>query len=115
MLGVLAGAMSAWCYVISLTIVLYVIPYRLVRGRYHYSLRLGVFLFAVMLLVRGAEAWQVAVESDPVAPWYFVNAISPAAATVIVVGGLLQRSKKRVRSKPVRKSMARRVFSEPVA
>ncbi len=116
MLEIFAGLMSAWCYVLSLTIVLYVIPYRLVRSRFHVSLRLGVFLFAIKLLIRGSESWNVAIGITPADWWYFVNAISPAAATVIIGGDILQRSAKVIRSKSRRKSnFPRRVFSEPVA
>jgi hypothetical protein len=61
------------------------------------TIRIGFFLWAICLVFRGNEAWCVGNNTVVAYDWFFINMLSPAAATLIIIGELIRHGK-RVRS-----------------
>lgn len=93
MFEAVAYLICAWCYSASLVLVMWVVPN--ILSRYGILVQIGVYLFAVSLLIRGNEAWQVAEGSPAAEYWAFRNAITPIGATCIIIGELIRHGKRR--------------------
>ena len=92
MYSLLAYMLSAWCYLASMTMVLWLVPHLI--HRCGIMIRIGFYLWAMCLVFRGNEAWGVADDSVVAPDWFFVNLLGPAAATLVIVGELVRHGKR---------------------
>lgn len=95
MYSILAYLLSAWCYTTSTIMLLWLVPH-LVR-RNGMTVRIGFYLWALCLVFRGNEAWGVGNDTIVAYDWFFINLLSPAAATLVIIGELIRHGK-RIRS-----------------
>ena len=92
MYSILAYLLSAWCYTTSTIMLLWLVPH-LVR-RNGMTVRIGFYLWALCLVFRGNEAWGVGNDTIVAYDWFFINLLSPAAATLVIIGELIRHGKK---------------------
>ena len=111
MFAVAAYLLSAWCYMAALTIVVWIVPN--VLNRFGLLIQIGVYLFAVGLIIRGNEAWMVADGAVAADYWLIRNAFAPAGATSILIGELLRNARARKRKRGRKVVKASRVCSAP--
>ena len=95
MYSTFAYCLSAWCYIASTVMLLWLVPHLFRRAGM--TIRIGFFLWALCLVFRGNEAWCVGNNTVVAYDWFFINMLSPAAATLIIIGELIRHGK-RVRS-----------------
>ena len=93
MFAVAAYMLSAWCYVAALTIVVWIVPY--VLSRFGLLIQMGVYLFAVGLIIRGNEAWMVADGAEAADYWLVRNLFAPAGVTLILMGELVKNARRK--------------------
>lgn len=101
MQSVIAYLISAWCYAVALVVVMWIVPH--VIRRLGLGFQVGVYLFALSLVIRGNEAWGVADGAAIADYWLFRNALAPAGATCMILGEYVRYATKR------RKERLRRV------
>jgi len=99
--SVIAYLISAWCYAVALVVAMWIVPH--VIRRFGLGFQVGVYLFALSLVIRGNEAWGVADGAAIADYWLFRNALAPAGATCMILGEYLRYATKR------RKERLRRV------
>jgi len=99
--SVIAYLISAWCYAVALVVVMWIVPH--VIRKFGIGIRVGVYLFALSLVIRGYEAAGVADGAAIADYWLFRNALAPAGATCMILGEYLRYATRR------RKERLRRV------
>ena len=101
MQSVIAYLLAAWCYAVAIVVVMWIVPH--VIRRFGLGFQVGVYLFALSLVIRGNEAWGVADGAAIADYWLFRNALAPAGATCMILGEYVRYATKR------RKERLRRV------